>query len=341
MKTLHDLIAEITSKTVLVRCNYDVPIEDGNIQDTTRIEDSLETIHALLNYGCKVVLLAHAGRPEGKVVPELSLRPVASQLETYLGETVAFLDTIDAQMVANCPARIVMIENLRFWSGEEANDEAFAKQLATCGSAYVNEAFANCHRAHASVVGLPKLLPYAAGLHLEREISILHKIRTNPEHPLVVVIGGAKVETKEPLVRVFKGVADYILVGGKIAQELHAGENEIPGLRVAELTPDGKDVTEKSAREFADLIMQAKSVVWNGTMGMYEDPAYKKGTEIVGNAVCATPAFTLVGGGDTEAALTEMDLEQGIDHISTGGGAMLDFLAEGTLVGIEALGWKK
>lgn len=341
MRKLADLIQEFSGKTVLVRCNFDVPIEDGVVQDTTRVEDCLETVKMLLEHGSKVVLLAHAGRPGGKVDPEFSLSPVAALLEKYLGETITFAEQPDAALIIGTPARIVLLENLRYWTGEEENSEDFAKQLAACGEVYVNEAFANCHRAHASISAITKLMPSVAGLHLTREIEVLHKVRTSPEHPLVVVIGGAKVETKEPLVEAFKEVADSILVGGKIAQELKPEHRNIPGVKVAELTPEGKDITESSAHEFAGIIMQAKTVVWNGAMGVFEEEAFKKGTQIVGQAICDTPAFTVVGGGDTETALTEMDLEHGIDHISTGGGAMLEFLADGTLVGIEALGWEK
>lgn len=337
MNLLRDHLTDVSGKTVLVRCNYDVPVEDGKVQDTTRVEDSLETIRALLEHGCKVVLLAHLGRPDGERVAEMSLAPVRDLVESYLGETVLMQPELKPDEIRNAPSRVVMLENLRYWAGEESNDDEFTKQLAECGDVYVNEAFAVCHRAHASMVGLPSVLPAYAGLHLANEVKILTEVRSNPQKPLVVVIGGAKVETKAPLVDVFKSVADTICVGGKIAQELSDEHKNLDNVMLAELLPDGKDVTETSANMFAAKIMTAKTVIWNGTMGVFEDEAYRLGTTIIARAINATDAYTVVGGGDTEAALTILDMEDNINHISTGGGAMLDLLVDGKLVALEAL----
>ncbi len=337
MRLLSENWEHVEGKTVLLRVNYDVDIVDGKVQDTTRIEDSLDTIHALLERGCKVVLIAHLGRPDGERNMEFSLLPVHELLANLIGEPITFLENLDAEAARNAPTRVVMLENLRFWSEEEANDEEFARRLAAMGDFYVNEAFANCHREHASIVGIPKFLPYAAGLHLAREYEILTRARQNPEKPLVVIIGGAKVETKAPLVDAFADIADEILVGGKIASEISEEHKSMPNLAVADLREDGKDITEESARLFADKIMNAKSVIWNGTMGIFEEEDSQMGTTIVAEAMNTTDAFTVVGGGDTEAALTVLDMEAGIDHISTGGGAMLDYLCDGNLVGFDAL----
>lgn len=337
MQYLREHLPELAGKTVFVRTNYDVPIKDGQVQDTTRIEDSLPTLRSLLENGCKLVIGAHLGRPDGKVVPEMSLKPVQALLEQYLGETVILQPTIDQQAVQNSPARIILLENLRFFPGETENDTQLAEQMASLADAYVNEAFANCHRKHASVHAITQFIPSYAGLGLEREITVILKVRNNPEQPLVVMIGGAKVETKVPLFETFKDKAQDLLAGGLIGPNLPEEYHHLPGLDIAELLPDQKDITQEAAQRFAQKIMQAKTVVWNGTMGVFEEEEYRLGTDIVAHAVDATDAFTLVGGGDTEAALTVLDLEANIDHISTGGGALLDLLSDGNLVALEAL----
>lgn len=339
LNSLSSHLEELSGKRILVRVNFDVPIEDGQVLDTTRIEDCLPTINALLDRDCKVVLLAHYDRPEG-FDPQKSLKPVALVLQDLLSHPVSF--------VQHCPdpnnldleerADLVLVENLRFWPGEEGNSSEFVTALAKLGDIYVNEAFANCHRDHASITGLPRKLPSYAGLRLTEEINALNKIRSNPEQPLVVVIGGAKVETKMPLIEAFKDKADKILVGGKSALEITEQQITLPpNVLVATNGESTKDISLESAKQFADIIMAAQTVVWNGTMGVFEEDAYQQGTKIVAEAINQTQAFTLVGGGDTETALTMFDLESGIDVISTGGGAMLTFLAEGDLVGLKLL----
>jgi len=337
MQHLREYLPELTGKTIFVRTNYDVPIKDGQVQDTTRIEDSLPTLRDLLENGCKLVLGAHLGRPDGQVDPEMSLQPVQALLEQYLGETVILQPTIDQAAVKNSPARIILLENLRYFPGETENDPQFAQQLADLADAYVNEAFANCHRKHASVVAITQLLPSYAGLSLEREITVLLKVRNHPESPLVLIVGGAKVETKIPLFETFKDKAEHLLAGGLIGPNLPEEYHHIPGLDIAELLPDQKDITQDAANRFADKIMHAKTVIWNGTMGVFEDENYRLGTDIIAHAIDSTDAFTVIGGGDTEAALKVLDLEANIDHISTGGGAMLDLLSDGNLVALQAL----
>lgn len=337
MKKLQDHIQELAGKTIVVRCNYDIPIKDGEISDTTRIEDSFQTIRLLLEHGCKLVLIAHLGRPDGQVVPEMSLKPIQEYLEEHLGETVILQPTIEIEAIKNAPSRIVLLENVRYFPGETENDPGLAKQLASMGDAYVNEAFANCHRKHASVVGITQHLPSYAGVKLANEVEVILGARNNPQQPLVVIIGGAKIETKAPLVETFRDIAQTICVGGKIAQELSTEHKDLPNLIVADLLPDGKDVTQESANLFAAKVQEAGMVIWNGTMGVFEEEPYRLGTEIIAQAIDSTQAFTIVGGGDTEAALTVLDLEHNINHISTGGGAMLDLLSDGALVAISAL----
>jgi len=340
MRALKDHIQDINNQKVIVRANYDVPIETGQVQDTTRIEDSVATIKLLREHQNQVILIAHYDRPDGQFSPENSLKPVVAVLEPLVGESIHFVDYQSDYHSLQIPSDkpVVLIDNLRFWKQEEENNPDFAQYLASLAQVYINEAFANCHRQHASIVGLPKLIPGYAGVSLSREMEVLTKISQHPEKPLVVVLGGAKLETKEPLVTAFASKADHILVGGKIAVDLQ-GKSDLPAnVKLASLVEDQKDITEASAREFADIINTAKTVFWNGSMGVFEDPEHQQGTRIVAEAVNSTPAFTMMGGGDTETALTELNMESGIDYISTGGGAMLTFLSEGHLVGIDVLG---
>lgn len=337
MLSIQTAFPKFTGKTALVRTNFDVPINQGHVEDTTRIEDAVNTIKLLRQNNCRVILIAHAGRPEGRFDQESSLQPIVPILESLLQEKVSFAPyQLNYTQITLPEEPIVLIDNLRFWPQEETNDPAFVTHLASLADFYVNEAFAVCHRKHASIVGLPTKLPAYAGLALFNEISALAKVRINPERPLVAVLGGAKMETKLPLVDAFSTVADHILVGGKIAVMLQ--DKPLPAnVVLAKLTPDTKDIDEASARQFAEIIMQAKTVIMNGTMGVFEEPEHQLGTQIVAQAVDQSPAYTLIGGGDTETALTKFNLEQGIDHISTGGGAMLTFLVEGKLDGVTAL----
>lgn len=337
MKSVTNAFPQLDNQTVLVRVNFDVPLENGQVEDTTRIEDAVDTLRLLRQHQCRIILLAHAGRPEGQYCQALSLAPIIPILENLLQEKVnlvAYDPNYQAIPLTNAP--IQLIENLRFWPQEETNDPDFARFLSTLGQGYVNEAFAVCHRKHASIVGIPQYLPSFAGLSLEKEINALSKVRLQPKRPLVVVLGGAKLETKLPLVDAFAPIADHILVGGKIAVMLQ--DKPIPAnVILAQLTPDTKDITLESAQQFAKIIMQAQTVVMNGTMGVFEEPDHQQGTKIVATAVNDSPAYTLIGGGDTETAMTQFGLESGIDHISTGGGAMLTFLVDGKLDGVEAL----
>lgn len=340
MKKLSDNLDAINQQKVLVRCNFDVPIENNQVQDTTRIEAAVPTIKALRQHQAEVILLAHYDRPDGKYDQSKSIRPVVIELEKLVQEPIEFIEYISDinQLTIPGEQKISLIDNLRFWPQEEANDPEFSLVLSKLGSYYVNDAFANCHRQHASIVGIPKHLPSFAGFSLTEEIEVLNKIKDNPEKPLIVVLGGAKLETKEPLINSFIDKADFILVGGKIALDLKSKHVELPKhILIADLTSDGKDITPDSAKIFADRIQTAQTVIWNGTMGIFEEETHQQGTTIVAQAVNTTKAFTLVGGGDTETALTLLKMEDGIDFISTGGGAMLTYLSDGQLPGISAL----
>jgi phosphoglycerate kinase len=337
MQFLSQKINELSGKSVIVRANFDVPVVDGQVKDTTRLKDSLPTIKLLRLHNCPVTLIAHLERPEG-YDPQYSLKPIAHSLESLLGESVMFIPYDQTKTSASFKHSIQLLDNLRFFPGEEAKDTQFAKMLSDYGQVYVNESFATSHRDHASITLLPKLLPGYLGLSFETELLALQTVIDHPKKPLVIVLGGAKLETKEPLVEAFKDVADHILVGGKIAVDLQAKHSSLPpNVKVATLIPSGKDITVESALAFAHIIKSAQTVIWNGTMGVFEDHEFQQGTKIVADAVNHTPAYTLVGGGDTETALTLLDAEQNISHISSGGGAMLTYLLTHSLLGLEAL----
>jgi phosphoglycerate kinase len=336
MRVINQFPEIIRGQRVIVRCNFDVPITDGEVSDTTRIEDALATITFLLAHSATVTLIAHAGRPDGQYHPEYSLAPVAKSLETLL-QPVNFIPY--HQMFTDQPSdlEVTLLDNLRFFPGEEAKDPDFAHKLGRYATVYVNESFATSHRDHASITLLPEQMAGYAGIAFDKEVEALNRILKNPRRPLVVVLGGAKLETKEPLIDAFKSHADHILIGGKLALDLAGRSGLAANVHCAGLLPSGKDITSKSAESFARYIKTAGTVIWNGTMGVFEEPKHRQGTRIVAEAINQTQAFTLVGGGDTETALTVLDQEANISHISSGGGAMLTFLTTHTLVGLEAL----
>lgn len=337
-------LSDLKDKTVLLRCNFDVPIAKGKVVDTTRIGDALKSLQLLQENSIKTIIIAHLGRPDGVYNSEFSLQPIVPVLEELLQQKIGLLGYHKdiSQVATSLSAHtesILLLENIRFWSGEEENNEDFTEALSQLGGAYINECFATSHRKHASMVGLPQMLPHYAGISLAQEITTLNRVKHHPEHPFVVVIGGAKLETKEPLVNAFVNTADKILVGGKVAFDLKSHPEPLPAnVVLADTEPHGKDITKESAEQFATIINEAALVVWNGAMGVFEEDQYALGTKIVGKAMTETPGFSVVGGGDTETALTQFDLESGIDFISTGGGAMLEYLTQSSLPALEALG---
>ncbi|PIU34489.1 phosphoglycerate kinase [Candidatus Shapirobacteria bacterium CG07_land_8_20_14_0_80_39_18] len=348
---------DFKGKKVLVRCDLDVPFENGEVTDETRLEESLSTIKFLLEHEATVILMGHLGRPGGKVVEDLSLRPVAEKLREFLISNVKSQMSKPNLKCQNLNSfqiteNIVLLENLRFDPREEGNDLEFAKELASLGDFYVNEAFAASHRAHASIVGVPKLLPHCAGFHFASEVESLSKVLENPKRPFVFVIGGAKPETKLPMVAEFAKKANWVLVGGTLVQsakcppasdlQCRAGKVQSCNSRLkiivcADLTSDGFDINTNSIKKFEEIIKNAGTVVWNGPMGKYEDEKFEAGTRKIAEAIAGFGGFGVVGGGDTIAALKKFGLLDKIDYVSTGGGAMLEFLAKGTLPGIKAL----
>jgi len=322
MKTLKDF--DFKNKRVLVRADFNVPLsKQGEILDDFRIRETLPTIKYLLEKGAKLLLMSHLGNPGGKFVKELQLEPVSERLAELLGRPVELL------------------ENLRFNPGEESNDENFARELAQKGDIYINDAFGACHRAHASIVGVPKLLPSGAGFLLEKEVVCLTRLSTNPEKPLVAIIGGAKVETKVGVIDKISEKADFVLISGLIGKGVIGQKIKLryPEKIVFPIdeTGGGKDVGPETIKLFKEKISQAKTIFWNGPLGKIENKEFAVGTEEIAKAIAESKAFTVVGGGETVEFITKLGLVEKFSHVSSGGGAMLEFLSGEKLPGLEAL----
>lgn len=324
---------------VLMRVDYNVPVDaQGQIIDDKRIVDNLPTVKYCLAKRAKVVLCSHFGRPDGQPDPQYSLRVVYERLQKLLPDvTVQFAtatvgDAV-AQQVADLPnGAVLLLENTRFNAGETKNDPDFAQALAALGDVFVNDAFGAAHRAHASTVGVADYLPAYAGLLMANEIKQLTKVIAQPARPFTVIVGGKKVSDKLPLVLKLLDRADYVLVGGKIAQEWPA----VVGQHRAELhvaSDTGLDISPATIAHWQPILQRSRTIFWNGPLGHFEDPATAVGTKAVAEIVADCDAFTVVGGGDTAAAVKGYQF----DHTSTGGGAALEFVQGLTLPGIACL----
>jgi phosphoglycerate kinase len=383
-KTIRDI--DVSGKRVLVRCDFNVPLEGGRITDDRRITEAIPTIQYLLDHGAAVVLASHLGRPKG-VTNEFTLAPVAERLHELLGREVKLLtDCVGPEVEAETkelqPGQVVLLENVRFHPEEEKNDPAFAEQLAALADIYVNDAFGTAHRAHASTEGVAHHLPAVAGFLMEKEINYLGNAIENPKRPFLAILGGAKVKDKIAVIESLLPKVDKLLIGGgmaftflkakgdeigkslldetnlEYAERLVTHESDKLALPVdvvvtAELSEGaqtdivpveeipadklGADIGPETIENFAALIRAAGTVVWNGPMGVFEMKPFEAGTRAIAEALTECKGTTIVGGGDSAAAIEKFGLADKVSHVSTGGGASLEFLEGKELPGIAAL----
>lgn len=338
----------LQEKKVIIRMDFDVP--DGNY---SRLEASKETLEYLLNQNAKLILIGHKGRPEGHASGELSLNSLVEPLKQITGRDVEFFysllgaETTD-KVNQMQPGHIILLENLRFDPREEANDEGFARELSELADCYVNESFAVSHREHASIVGIPEQFKskskdsVAAGFRFAKEIEILSNLRENPERPLITLLSGVK-QDKLDYLEPFKQFSDKVLVSGRLPEFLEKGSvrvsvsGEDQKVVVAKLMPDKEDITINSIERFETEIETAKTILVAGPVGKYEEEGHRQGTQRVFSAVANSLAYKIAGGGDTEEALNVCGVKDKFDWVSVGGGAMLEYLAKGTLAGIQSL----
>lgn len=386
--TVSDL--DMAGKRVLVRVDFNVPLQDGEVADDTRIRAALPTIEYLRRQGARVILVSHLGRPKGKVVEELRMAPVARRLSQLLGTEVKTVPAcvgpeVEAAAAQLKDGEVLLLENIRFYPGEEKNDPEFAKQLAAIADAYVNDAFGTAHRAHASTVGVAQLLPAAAGFLMQKELEYLGRALENPERPFLAILGGAKVSDKIGVIRNLLPKVDAIAIGGGMAytflkaQGYEVGKSIVDEERlelakelmaeakqrgvtfllpvdvvvadkfapdaarkvvdVSEIPADwqGLDIGPKTRKQFAKEISRAKTIVWNGPMGVFEWEPFAEGTAEIARAMAESDAVTIVGGGDSAAAVEKFGLADKMSHVSTGGGASLEFLEGKELPGVAVL----
>lgn len=378
---------DVGGKRVLLRVDFNVPLDGERIVDDSRIRRSLPTFRALLDRGAAIIAVTHLGRPEGQVVEALRVRPLAARLSELLRIEVRVAPGVVGPGVEEAtralkPGQVMMLENVRFEPGEEANDPKFCASLARLADVYVNDAFGTAHRAHASTEGVAHLLPAAAGLLMQREVEFLSRVLTDPEPPMVAIVGGAKISTKIGVMENLLPRVSRLLVGGAMACTLlRAAGAEVGSSKVeadqldtarrllreagdklllpmdavvaaafdaaaerrevdSRQIPPGwmmLDVGPRTVAAFSEIVAEARTVVWNGPLGVYEMEPFRAGTESVARAVAASKAISVIGGGDLAAAISMLGLEGSITHLSTGGGATLEFLEGKQLPGIRAL----
>ena len=317
-----------------------------NAEIATRLTNLKPTVDYLLGHGAsQIVIAGHIDRPTGPN-PALSTKQLLPTLEKILGRKIGFVPDVlshsrpdresDSHFREN-DSGVILLENLRFWLGETANDSTFAKDLAKLADIYINEAFGNSHRNHASMVALPALLQHSAGLHLAKEVAELSKILKGPKKPFVAIVGGAKIETKLPLVEHLAKIADFVLVGGELPIEIGEKQMKFPqNVIVATLNPDQKDIDSKSIDLFCEKIKDANTVVWNGPLGLFEE-GHDRGSKEIARAIIESPAYEVVGGGETVEFLAKNNLLSHFSFVSSGGGAMLEFLSGKELPALKKL----
>lgn len=388
-KSIRD-VADLAGKRVFVRVDFNVPLENGVITDDTRIRETLPTIKYLIEQGAKVILASHMGRPKGEFVDSMRLTPAAVRLGELLGKPVAKADeavgdAVKAQIAELKNGDVLVLENVRFYKGEEKNDAELAKQFAELADLFVNDAFGAAHRAHSSTAGIAQYLPAVSGLLMEKELDVLGKALSNPERPFTAIIGGAKVKDKIDVIDNLINLSDNLILGGGLcftflkAQGYSIGASMLDEEKLelaktfinkakekgvnllipvdvvvadkfdanaetkivdVDAIPDGwlgLDIGPKTSKIYADTIKNSKLVVWNGPMGVFEMDAFAAGTKAVGEACAETAGYTVIGGGDSAAAVEKFNLGSKMDHISTGGGASLEFMEGKALPGVVAL----
>ena len=389
-KTIRDI--EVSGKKVLVRCDFNVPMQDGEITDDIRIVSALPTIKYLVENKAAVILMSHMGRPKGEPKPEFSLKPVADRLEKLLGQEVIFAKSdvvvdgsVEAAAAALKPGQVMLLENVRYRAEETKNAEPFTGQLAKLGELFVNDAFGTAHRAHCSTAGLAAYMPAVSGFLIEKEVKFLGEALENPERPFVAIMGGAKVGDKIPVIENLMKKVDKLIIGGGMSYTFFKAmgygigtslldadsidlaksllekaketgvelilpvdavcakefdNNSEKSVCPREAIADdvmGMDIGPKTVELFQSVIADAKTVVWNGPCGVFEMPNFAEGTKAVAKALAESDAITIIGGGDSAAAVEQFGYADKMTHISTGGGASLEFLEGKELPGIACL----
>ena len=387
-KTIADV--DVANKTVLMRVDFNVPLQDGKITDDIRIRMALPSINSVLDRGGKLILMSHCGRPKGEVKPEYSLKPAADHLGTLIDNPVAFAtDTIGEDAKAKVAAlengHVVVLENLRFQSEEKSGDAAFGKMLADLADIYCNDAFGTCHREHASMVAVPEAMgdkPKVVGFLVEKEIEYLLNVISNPERPFVAILGGAKVSDKINVIQNLLGICDKVLIGGAMAYTFSLAQDGAVGNSLVEpekvnlakeliekggdvlVLPvdthcgddfrgdcnkevvdagkiqdgfEGLDIGPKTAEKYAEIVKSAKTIVWNGPMGVFEMPPFDEGTKAVAQAIADGDNTSIIGGGDSAAAIKQLGFSDNVTHVSTGGGASLEMLEGKAFKAVEIL----
>ncbi|AZQ45578.1 phosphoglycerate kinase [Bacillus sp. GX] len=388
-KSIRDV--DLKGKRVFCRVDFNVPMKEGKITDETRIRAALPTIQYLVEQGAKVILASHLGRPKGQVVEEMRLTPVAARLGELLGKDVkkadeAFGPVVQEMVAAMNEGDVLVLENVRFYAGEEKNDAELAKEFAALADIFVNDAFGAAHRAHASTAGIADYLPAVSGLLMEKELEVLGKALSNPERPFTAIIGGAKVKDKIGVIRHLLDKVDNLIIGGGLAYTFVKALGHEIGLSLCEddkielakefmqlakekgvnfympvdvvITEEfsetattqivnidsipsnweGVDIGPKTREIYADVIKNSKLVVWNGPMGVFEMTPFAEGTKAVGQALAdAEGTYSVIGGGDSAAAVEKFGMADKMSHISTGGGASLEFMEGKELPGVVCL----
>jgi phosphoglycerate kinase len=387
-KSIKDI--DVKGKRVFCRVDFNVPMQDGQVTDDTRIRAALPTIQYLMEQGAKVILASHLGRPKGQVKEELRLTPVAKRLSELLGKEVAkadeaYGDSVKEQIEKLNEGDVLLLENVRFYPGEEKNDPELAKAFAELADIYVNDAFGAAHRAHASTEGIAKHLPAVSGFLMQKELDVLGKALSNPDRPFTAIIGGAKVKDKIGVIENLLDKVDHLIIGGGLAYtfikargyeigkslleedkiELAKSFMEkakekgvqfhmpIDAVVATEFSPDAEskvvdidsipsdwealDIGPKTRELYADIIKKSKLVIWNGPMGVFEFDQFAGGTKAVAEALAESDAYSVIGGGDSAAAVEKFNLADKMSHISTGGGASLEFMEGKALPGVVAL----